>query len=216
MMTSKKPIDSAARAMLKRAYSLTSDEETKTFYKDWAATYDDTMVGGLGYLTPQKAAILLASYLENKSDKILDVGTGTGLAGKELAALGYTDIDGMDYSAPMLAMARQRGVYSQLIEADLNKPLSLGDNTYDAITCVGTFTHGHVKSDCLDELFRILKSGGRFVTVIRKNYWQPAGFAAKVDELTQAGIMRTLSSEEDSNYVESDEAESWYIVWEKC
>ncbi len=215
-MTNKKPLDASAEAMLKRAYSLTSDEETKDFYKDWAQTYDDTMVGGLGYLTPIKAAKLLSAHLPDKTAQILDVGTGTGLVGKELAALGYLNIDGMDYSAPMLKVARKRGVYSQLIEADLNKPLSHNDNTYDAITCVGTFTHGHVKSDCLDELFRILKPGGRFVTVIRKNYWQLAGFASKTEELTKAGTMRTLSSKENSNYVDSDEAESWYIVWEKC
>ncbi len=215
-MTKKKPLDASAEAMLKRAYSLTSDEETKTFYKDWAQTYDDTMVDGLGYLTPIKAVKLLAEYLPHKTARILDVGTGTGLVGKELAALGYTNIDGMDYSAPMLEMARKRGVYDQLFEADLNETLVLDDNSYHAIICVGTFTHGHVKSDCLDELFRILQPGGRFVTVIRKNYWQPAGFASKTEELIKAGIIRTLSSKEDSNYVDSDEAESWYIAWEKC
>ncbi len=215
-MTKKKPLDASAEAMLKRAYSLTSDEETKTFYKDWAQTYDDTMVDGLGYLTPIKAVKLLAEYLPHKTARILDVGTGTGLVGKELAALGYTNIDGIDYSAPMLEMARKRGVYDQLFEADLNETLVLDDNSYHAIICVGTFTHGHVKSDCLDELFRILQPGGRFVTVIRKNYWQPAGFASKIEELIKAGIIRTLSSKEDSNYVDSDEAESWYIAWEKC
>jgi len=214
-MRKRKSLDASDEIMLQRAYSLKNDKETQTFYKDWAATYDNTMVDGLGYRTPLKAAKLLARHLEDKQAFVLDVGTGTGLVGKELAELEFTNIDAMDYSAPMLEMARKRGIYSRLLEADLNEPLGLEDGSYDAIICVGTFTHGHVDARCLDELFRLLKSGGLFVTVIRKNYWQPAGFAKKAEEMIRGGVMRTISREEDSNYTDSSEAESWYIVWQK-
>ena len=215
-MANKKPLKPSAKKLLDRAHSLNNEEETKQLYRDWAQTYDKTMVEGLGYLSPIKAAKLLALNIPNKDALILDVGTGTGLVGKELAALGYANIDGIDYSAPMLEVARKTGIYGALLEADLTEPLSTKSNSYDALICIGTFTHGHVGADCLDELFRILKPGGKFITAIRKTYWEPAGFAAKILHLTKSGIAKTILRQEDSNYTDSQEPESWFVIWEKC
>ncbi|MEE9376226.1 MAG: class I SAM-dependent methyltransferase [Rhizobiaceae bacterium] len=215
-MTKPPTLDASSKAMLDRAHGLASEAETKALYSDWAESYDKTMVEGLGYLSPQKAAQLLGRNVADRQARILDVGTGTGLVGQELAALGFTAIDGIDYSVPMLAVAEKLGVYGALIEADLNQPLAIDSNTYDAIICIGTFTHGHVGADCLDELFRIMQPGGRFITAIRKTYWEPAGFKDKVEALTRAGTITTVSSVEESNYTDSIEAESWFLVWEKC
>jgi predicted TPR repeat methyltransferase len=211
----KGPFDASADEMLKRAHSLKDEAETKTLYRDWAATYDKTMLDGLGYLPPFKAAKLLTLNVADKQARILDVGTGTGLVGKELSTLGFNNIDGIDYSAEMLSVANNIGVYGELLEADLNKALAIESETYDAIICIGTFTHGHVGADCLDELFRVLKPGGKFITAIRKDYWEPAGFAEKSGKLEKGGNILVLVREEDSNYYDSDEPESWFIVWEK-
>ena len=214
-MTDKKPMNDSAKALLDQAHALKDEAQTRALYRDWAKTYDQTMLAGLGYESRAKASQLLNSQLQDKNARILDVGTGTGLVGCELAELGYTQIDGIDYSAEMLAEARQTGVYQQLIEADLTRPLPLADQHYTALICIGTFTHGHVDAQCLDELFRLLQPGGLFVTAIRKTYWQPAGFAAKVAQLTDAGIIETLVKQEDSNYADSSKAESWFLVWRK-
>jgi len=210
-----KPMSDSAKTLLERAHALENEAETRDLYRDWAKTYDQTMLEGLGYESPAKASKLLSLQLHDKNACILDVGTGTGLVGRELAALGYTHIDGIDYSAEMLLEAKQTGVYRQLFEADLTQPLELPDQSYAALICIGTFTHGHVDAQCLDELFRLIKPGGLFVTVIRKTYWQPAGFAAKVAQLTDAGVMDTLVKQEDSNYADSSEVESWFLVWRK-
>ena len=215
LVTKAKPTSDFAKALLDRAHALNSEAETRALYRDWAKTYDQTMLDGLGYESPAKASRLLNSQLHDKNAHILDVGTGTGLVGRALSALGYTHIDGIDYSAEMLAEARQTGVYQQLIQADLTRSLTLVDHRYAALICIGTFTHGHVDAQCLDELFRLLQPGGLFVTAIRKAYWQPAGFAAKVAQLTEAGVMETLVKREDSNYADSSEAESWFLVWRK-
>ena len=164
MMTQKKTSNIVAKSLLERAHSLRSEEEVKALYNDWALTYDKTMLEGLGYLSPAKAARLLSLNVIDKSARILDVGTGTGLVGRELAGLGYLHIDGIDYSTPMLEVAEKTGAYQNLLDADLNKPLDIEEGIYDALICIGTFTHGHVGAGCLDELFRILKPGGHFVT----------------------------------------------------
>lgn len=214
-MTDKNPIKNSAKALLERAHSLENESQTKILYRDWAQTYDETMIDGLGYLSPQKGAKLLNRLAPGLTAKILDVGTGTGLVGKELSGYGYSQIDGIDYSAEMLEVARETGYYQTLFKADLNQKLELDNALYDGVICIGTFTHGHVGADCLDELFRILKPEGKFITAIRKDYWHSAGFAGKIEQLIADGKIVSVIHEENSNYTSSIEPESWFMAWQK-
>jgi len=95
----------------------------------------------------------------NKPQRIIDVGCGTGLVGVELGKAGFSNFDGIDISQEMIDIAKQRG-YSKLFIGSLNVSLPCENNEYDAALCVGVFTHGHVGSDRLDELVRIVKPGG--------------------------------------------------------
>ena len=203
------------QALLERAYSLDSDDEAKALYRDWAQSYDKTMLEGLGYCTPAKTAALLAQYAEGRTEPVLDVGSGTGLAGVELAAHGFTTLDALDYSPEMLAVAGSRGVYRTTIIADLNQPLDLPDEAYSVMICTGTFTHAHVGAGCLPELFRILKPGGMFACTVHRDVWEAAGFSAEAERLAKAGILETLSREMGAYYTASSDAEGWYIVWHK-
>lgn len=211
----------SADALLERAYALNDEKEARELYRDWAESYDETMLGGLGYLTPQKCATLLREHVADRRSVILDVGSGTGLAGKYLAGLGYETLDALDLSAEMLAVAGNRRfegrpVYRRAMEADLNKPLALADASYDAMICTGTFTHAHVGAACLDELFRVLRPAGRFACTVHGDVWEPAGFSDAVERLEASGTIRTLHKQMDV-YFETDEApQGWYIVWEKC
>lgn len=204
----------AAKAMLARALSLSDAGEARDLYRQWACTYDDTMLRGLGYLTPAKTARLLARYLPERDARILDVGSGTGLAGGELAGHGFGNIEALDFSPQMLAVARARGVYVQTIEADLNLPLEIATACYDALICTGTFTHSHVGAGCLDELFRVLRPGGIFACTIHKQVWEPAGFARKVEEMRRAQKLGVLSHEPGAFYDNSTEPEGFYIAWQ--
>ncbi len=201
--------------LLQRAYSLKGSSESKALYAEWAKTYDKTMLEGLGYLTPEMTAKLLAAHVADKWARILDVGAGTGLAGKALASLGYANVDGLDYSPQMLAVAESRNVYSRLFEADLNQPLAVHDAEYEAIICTGTFTHAHVGAACLDELFRILKPGAKFACTIHKDVWQSGGFAAKIAGMENAGILDVVHCETGHFYAKSEAPEGWYCVWRK-
>lgn len=208
-------VDPQADALLKRAYSLADDREAQSLYAEWADTYDRTMLEGLGYKTPQKTAELLLKYLAEPDCRILDVGAGTGLAGVELRGRTNHTIDALDYSPQMLAVANHRGIYRHLIEADLNQPLAIASETYDAMICTGTFTHAHVGATCLHELLRILKPGGHFACTVHKEVWNPMGFADVVAELEAAGTIQTLHRDEGTYYAGSEEPEGWYIVWQK-
>ncbi len=205
--------------LLQRAYALSNDEETKSLYRDWAQTYDETMLEGLSYLTPCKTAKLLSDYEDNKKCYILDVGSGTGLAGQELAELGFNKLDALDYSNEMLDVAKLRKhnkapVYRKLILADLNEPLKIATNTYEGIIATGLFTHAHIGAICLPELFRILKPGSLFATTVHKDIWASNGFKNKVSELEKEGIIKTHYRQMGTYFKTDKEPQGFYIIWE--
>lgn len=201
--------------MLERAYSLRSDEDTHALYRDWATTYDQTMLDGLGYVSPALVANLLAETAADRDGIVLDVGCGTGLAGMELVRHGFTTIDGLDYSADMLSVAGTRGIYRNLIEADLTRPVRLETATYDAAICTGTFTHGHVGPGCLPELFRLLKPGGLFAFSVNAGVWEEMGFAAALNRIEQDKIATQVSRRAGVNYRTSDKPDSWLNLYER-
>ncbi len=209
----------SSEQLLARAYALSNDDETKGLYKDWAQTYDATMLDGLAYLTPKKTADLLSGIVPNKELHILDVGAATGLAGQYLAELGFKSIDALDFSSAMLDVAKAREhdskpVYKSCIQADLNLPLDLNSDTYGAIICTGLFTHAHVGAGCLPELFRILKPGSFFATTVHKDIWKSEGFEVQIKSLEQAGVMKTYSKELDTFFKTDNEPQGYYILWE--
>ncbi len=98
-------VDARSAELLERAYALDNDADARKLYRDWAATYDDTMLAGLGYLAPRLVSDLLSTRVSDLTGRVLDVGAGTGLAGQELHTRGFTRLDAFDYSAEMLAVA---------------------------------------------------------------------------------------------------------------
>ncbi|WP_337659956.1 class I SAM-dependent DNA methyltransferase [Anderseniella sp. Alg231-50] len=208
-------VDSKSAELLERAYKLSTDADTHDLYRDWAETYDKTMLDGLGYLSPRLVSRLLADHVSNKTIPVLDVGAGTGLAGLELASLGFTAIDAIDYSADMLAVAAQRGIYGSLLEGDLTKPLDITDATYGAAVCTGTFTHGHVGPSCLAELFRTIRPGGLFAFSINTGVWVDAGFERELDRLETSRAVRLVTRQAGVNYETSSGEDSWLNLYER-
>ncbi|MBM3534492.1 MAG: methyltransferase domain-containing protein [Alphaproteobacteria bacterium] len=89
-------------------------------FDKFAPHFDRDLVDRLDYRTPEALAELIARHLAPapKSLTILDLGCGTGLAGVALTRLARR-LTGLDLSPGMLAQAKRRGLYAELIEADL-------------------------------------------------------------------------------------------------
>jgi len=179
--------------MLKRAYGLSGKDEAERLYDDWAGTYDTDTADGFGYVAPEHAARRLAG-LAAPDAAVLDAGCGTGLVGAELAALGFTTIDGIDLSQGMLDVARAKGAYRELRKADLTERLPFADGAYDATICVGTFTEGHVGPEALDELVRVTR--GHLVLTVLARIWEPLGYRAHVEGLAAAGTATLIEADE--------------------
>jgi len=167
---------------LKDAYSIKTPEDSINLYRSWASTYDSDFAKQNDYRSPLEIAKYFDKYSNNKDTPILDVGAGTGLIG-ECLNVNSRAIDAIDISPEMLKIARLKNCYSKIIEADLTKRLLIDDNHYGAIVSAGTFTHGHVGPDVLDELLRVTRSGGLFVLTIHYKLYKKAGFDKKFLEI---------------------------------
>ncbi|KAF6794570.1 hypothetical protein CMUS01_16007, partial [Colletotrichum musicola] len=140
---------------IERVFKLTSTDEARTVYNEWAERYNDDMLGDTqNYVAPTIASEYVKKYAGTPGIdalNILDAGCGTGLVGIELAKQGASKIEGIDLSPGMLKVARETGVYQSLSIADLSKPLEQPSQAYDVIVCVGTMTQGHVGPEAFDE-----------------------------------------------------------------
>ena len=78
----------------------------KTHYDSIASNYD-AIYKRLGYPDPKKVAQMaeihvMARGLDKTTVRVLDLGCGTGLVGKELATRGFKNIVGLDISSAMM------------------------------------------------------------------------------------------------------------------
>jgi ubiquinone/menaquinone biosynthesis C-methylase UbiE len=177
--------------LLQRAVSLGGDKGKITeFYDDWAADYDRDLIETIGYVAPQITAEALAGRV-TATAQVLDAGCGTGLVGVELHERkpGLV-IDGIDLTPGMMAEARNKGMYRDLVEADMTATLPFADNTYDGVVCAGVFTNGHVGPEGLYELVRIAKPGAPIVLTVRDSAWESDGFKDTIADLEKRGLIR--------------------------
>ncbi|KAJ5110652.1 hypothetical protein N7532_001187 [Penicillium argentinense] len=189
-----------AQLYLKQARNSPNSKDCMEIYDKWAATYNDEVGDSAqSYVAPvlvAQAAIKFKSSKSPADSVILDAGCGTGLVGQALAISGARAIDGIDLSQPMLDIARDTGAYRDLAQADMNKPIAQKDDTYDIVSCVGTFTLGHVGPDpALRELVRVTKTKGIVVATILQEIWVPFGFKAEVEKLEAEGLVEVVSTD---------------------
>lgn len=157
---------------IERVFKLTSTDEARSTYDEWAERYNHDMLGeAQDYVAPATASEYVKKYAgtpDIDTLKILDAGCGTGLVGVGLAKRGATDIHGIDLSPGMLKVARETGVYRSLSVADLSQSLGQASQAYDVVVCVGTMTQGHVGPEAFDEFVRVGKPGGFIVSTVRE------------------------------------------------
>lgn len=186
---------------LESAYALETPEDSKALYRTWAKTYDQTFAEKMGYAAPTRLAALFDDKWRG-TGRVLDVGCGTGLIAQALKA---RPLDGLDISAEMLGVAAEKGQYERLLEGDLTAKLSIPDGAYSGLISAGTFTHGHVGPDALDELVRIAAPNALFVFGVNAEVFRELDFNTKLTALEQSGLIAGVQLVEGRIYEEGAE-----------
>ncbi|MDG2428578.1 MAG: class I SAM-dependent methyltransferase [Acidimicrobiales bacterium] len=177
------------------AYAVETPDDNRDLYARWAKTYESGFItdNAYRYHIGVAGAFLAAATVDD--GPVMDVGCGTGLVGEALRADTRCPelLSGLDLSPEMIEKARSKrtpggeAVYSDIYLADLTGLLPIADNVYGGITSCGTFTHGHVGPDALDELYRIARPGALFAVGINPDHFIAHGFAERFDKDVAAG-----------------------------
>ena len=177
---------------LERVYQADGDHATlATLYDEWARDYDQQIwASGNPYIAI--AAGLVGRLLPEYDARILDAGCGTGNMAQILHQMGYRQIEGLDPSAGMLAIAQNKQIYQRLHQLYLDSSIDLPDASFDAVVAAGVLTHGHAPAESLDGILDLLRDQGVVVFSLSQIAYEEFGFAQKIAELDAAGRWRKL------------------------
>ena len=105
----------------------------RSLFDSYADHYDTHLAKELHYQVPEVFHTLLKDKLGGQAQlNVLDLGCGTGLCGEYVKPFAKTLI-GIDLSPNMLAIAKEKKVYDELIEAEIISFLAAHKAQYDLI-----------------------------------------------------------------------------------
>lgn len=131
---------------------------TVTGYAEWSQSYDAEMGNELDIDLLSKLETIQWSQI----GKAIDLGCGTGRIGVWLKAQGVRSIVGVDISEAMLTHAIAKGVYKNLIQADITS-LSNVSCLYDLGISVLASCHLSNLQALFQEADRIIHANGAFI-----------------------------------------------------
>lgn len=131
---------------------------TSSAYNRWSSVWS------LARYTNHTIYEAALGFLDNRHQKVLDVGCGTGVMSAKLAASGR-QVVGVDISTMMIERARRRnhpGI--AFVHGDAEK-LPAEDGAFDAVVNLISFHHYPNPSRAAAEFRRVLRPGGKLVLV---------------------------------------------------
>lgn len=145
-----------------------SDDFVRDIFDAFAGSFEQAL-DGLGYRAPA----LIAEWLDRvvpKTDTALviaDAGCGTGLCADFLRRRA-TRLVGVDLSAGMLARARARKAYDELIESELAAWLAGRSQEFDLIVSADTLCYFGALEQAIASAAGALRPGGRVVFTVER------------------------------------------------
>ncbi len=185
--------ESDPNSLLDVAYSVQTPDDSRDLYRRWASTYDKDFIEASGYVYHENVIHLFLDAGGAAGGAIADVGCGTGVVGVALGDLGVANVDGLDISPEMLAVASSKKTvhgepaYRKLVEADLTVGVPVEDHAYYGIISTGVFTHGHLGPSALGEIIRIAAPTALCAIGINEQFYEEHRFDAWFAEAANDG-----------------------------
>lgn len=146
----------------------------KKQFEAWAGTYDRSLLNRFLFQPSYRMFLEeLQAWRGRHSEPfdLLDIGCGTGTFDAMLAASPLpARIVGLDYAEAMCqrgaAKAHSLGVHHQIryVNAD-SQHLPFADRSFDVVTCSNSFHHYPDQQQVVNEMRRVLRTGGRLMLI---------------------------------------------------
>lgn len=157
-----------AEAQVMRTAQRSNPRYVRHLFDQFSSDYDQRMIGQLGYRAPAVLRELASLILPMQTDlAVLDLGCGTGLSGETFSDMANA-IDGVDLSPSMIAKAKARGIYRELIVGDIETALAQLASTYDLVLAADTVVYIGDLTVMLREVERKLSEDGYFLFTVEK------------------------------------------------
>jgi predicted TPR repeat methyltransferase len=143
-----------------------SDSYVESTFDNFAESFD-AKLGKLAYRAPDLVAGALAHAcaVPRKNLAALDAGCGTGLCGPLIAPY-VRRLTGVDLSAGMLAKARGRNAYDELVKSELTAYLLAHPTAFDLVISADTLVYFGSVRGVLDAAHGALRGGGLLIFTV--------------------------------------------------
>jgi SAM-dependent methyltransferase len=172
--------------LLEGAYAIETPKDNLTYYEGFADHYDAEFATRLGYIYPAIIAEFYHNHATPKDRPIADIGCGTGLVAEALN-LQQEILHGFDISPDMLEKSRNKVLYADLHEVDLTQALSPPRTPFGAVISAGTFTHGHLGPEPLENLLSLATPNALFCIGVNAHHYAAKGFEPCLAKLVSEG-----------------------------
>lgn len=129
-------------------------------YGEWQPSYETTVEDEMDLVLLER----LESVPWSRIERAADLGCGTGRTGGWLRGRGIAQLDGVDLTPEMLAIARERKIYDRVVQADV-AATGLTSGVYDLVTTCLVDEHLRDLSPLYREVSRLLRRDGAYVLV---------------------------------------------------
>jgi len=198
------------KTFLDHVYADMTQDATNALYDAWAQSYDQEVAEN-GYVTPGRVAKAMADHIADKSVPLLDYGCGTGLSGLALRTHGFEQVDGMDPSDDMIAQARSKACYRELITLGLEDPAPI-KQPYMAITAIGVIGTGAAPASTFDVILKALPKGGILGVSLNDHALAEKTYEGALNQWLDLGAARLLFKEHGEHLPGQNIKSNVYII----
>ncbi|NRR33325.1 tetratricopeptide repeat protein [Oxalobacteraceae bacterium] len=184
-------------------------EYVRNLFDQYAGHFDQHLLDVLDYQVPALLDGAIARHKLADNMDTLDLGCGTGLCGPYLRGCSRT-LTGVDLSDKMLDKARERGLYDQLVCAELTVFLAGRRSEADLIVAADVFVYIGDLAPVFGAVSQTLRAGGLFCfTAEADDSGAECGFALRPSNRYAHAMhyLRTLAAENGLTVLEARQQE---------